>query len=113
VELTTVQEGNKALVIERAGHYQTTIPVVSGEEITISVYARKDSNYTGTAPTLFVYDIPGTTADDSDVLAAAAGNWEQLTVIFTPDQTGFASVRLESLDGSVDGKTFFDNLTWA
>ncbi len=113
IETTIVNEGNNSLSITRAGHYQSTIPVIANTAITINVDVRKDSTYAGTAPQLKVFNIPGGTVEQSATHTAAADVWETLAVTFTPTESGFATVRLVSNDTSEDGISYFDNLRWS
>jgi hypothetical protein len=83
---------------------------VGAASTTVSVYARKDGNYTGTAPQLKALNIPGV-ADQTDTHTAAANTWEELTVSFTPTAAGVARIRLISNDTSATGQCFFDDLT--
>lgn len=112
IETTIVDTGSNSLKIERAGHYQSSVPVVADTEITISVKSYVDANYDGDLPQLQVYNIPGGTAEQTDTHTAADEVWDTLSVTFTPTKTGFATVRLVSRDESADGATYFDNLTW-
>jgi len=113
IETTIVNEGNNSLSITRAGHYQSTIPVIANTAITINVDVRKDSTYTGTAPQLKVFNIPGGTVEQSATHTAAADVWETLAVTFTPTESGFATIRLVSNDTSENGVSYFDNLRWS
>jgi hypothetical protein len=113
VETIVVNTGTNAIKFTKAGTYQTTIPVKANTEIAISVFCRKDSNYTGTGPKLEVFNIPGGTADQTDTGVAAADIWEELSVTFTPTRSGFATIRLISQDISKTGQSYFDTLTWA
>lgn len=107
-ETITVRTGTYALRFDGAGWHDLFVPV-NAEETTISVYARKDSNYTGDAPLLEVYNIPGV-ADQSDAMAGAADTWEELSCTFTPTAAGMVRVRLRSRDTSATGAAFFDDL---
>ncbi len=111
VETTVVNTGANALKFTQAGTYQTTIPVKASVEVTISVYARKDSNYTGTGPKIEVFNIPGGIAEQTDTHVGAADAWEEISVTFTPTLNGPATVRLLSQCTSLDGIAYFDNLT--
>ncbi len=112
VETTVVNTGTNAIKFTKAGTFQTTIPVKASTEITISVYARKDSNYTGASPVLKVFNIPGI-VEQSSTLGGGADVWEELTVTFTPTGNGFVTVRLLSQDTSKTGQSYFDTLTWS
>lgn len=107
-ETTTVRTGTYAMRFDGAGWHDLFVPV-NAEETTISVYARKDSNYTGDAPLLEVYNIPGV-ADQSDAMAGAADTWEELSCTFTPTAAGMVRVRMRSRDTSATGEAFFDDL---
>lgn len=104
----TFHSGAASARFDGAGYYDAMRPV-DAEETTISVYARKDSNYAGDPPILEVLNIPGV-ADQSDAMSGAADNWEQLSVTFTPTAPGWVRVRLRSRDNSTNGKCFFDDL---
>jgi hypothetical protein len=107
-ETTTVHGGGHAARFSGAGFYECFVPV-SAAETTISVYAYKDANYTGDAPIMEIYNIPGV-ADQSDAMAGAAESWEQLACTFTPTAAGLVRVRLRSRDTSATGECFFDDL---
>jgi hypothetical protein len=107
-ESGTVNTGTYAANFQGAG-YHDIMRAVNAASTTITVYCRKDGNYTGTAPKLEVVNIPGV-ADQSDSLSVAAGNWEQLSVTFTPTSAGWVRIRLWSYDTSATGKCFFDDL---
>lgn len=106
-ESTTVRTGTYAAKFLGAG-YKDFWRAVDASSTTISVYARYDSNYTGTKPTLQILNIPGV-ADQSDTVSGAADTWEQLTCTFTPMATGFVRVRISSNDTSATGKAVFDD----
>jgi len=108
-ETTTVRTGSNAGRFDGAGFHDMLFPVTA-TSTTVSVYARKDANYTGTAPQLKVMNIPGV-ADQTDTHTVAAGNWEELTATFTPTSAGVARIRLISNDTSATGTCYFDDLT--
>ncbi len=108
-ETTTKRTGDTAGRFDGAGRHIVTCPVAASST-TVSVYARKDSSYTGTAPQLKVSRIPGV-ADQTDTHTAAADTWEELTVTFTPSAAGVAIIELISNDTSAGGQCFFDDLT--
>lgn len=107
-ETSTVRTGLNSARFEGAGFHDMPIPVGTGSS-TVSVYGRYDANYTGTLPQLKVMNIPGV-ADQTDVMVGAAGNWEQLSVNFTPTSVGVARIRLVSNDTSRAGNCYFDDL---
>jgi hypothetical protein len=78
---------------------------------TISVWARYDSAYTGTLPTLEVKNIPSV-ADQTAAMVGGSETWEQITLTFTPTAAGVCRVRLRSQDTSALGRCWFDDLTW-
>jgi hypothetical protein len=110
--VTPVSEGSYSVHIPRGGMYQMTIPCLKDREMTVTVDARKDSNYAGTAPSLEVFHIPGNTTVYTDTHTAAADTWETLTVTFTPTQSGPATVRMRSQCTSDNGNAYFDDLKW-
>ena len=111
-ETTTVRTGANAIRFDGAGYHDILVPVAA-QSTTITVYARKDGNYTGTAPQLIIQQIPGV-ADITDTHTAAANTWEQLTSgAFTPTSAGVCRVRLLSNDTSATGQSFFDDLELA
>jgi FlaG/FlaF family flagellin (archaellin) len=107
-ETTTVRTGSNAIRFEGAGFQDIFLPV-NDASITVSVYGRYDSNYTGTLPQLQVLNIPGV-ADQTDTMTGGANAWEQLSVTFTPTSKGIARIRLVSNDTSATGESFFDDL---
>jgi hypothetical protein len=108
-ETTTVRTGSNAIRFEGTGYHDLLVPVAASST-TITVYARKDANYTGTAPQLKIMNIPGV-ADITDTHTEAAGNWEQLTSgSFSPTSAGVCRVRFQSNDTSATGQCFFDDL---
>ena len=102
----TVYDGTYSAKFAGAGYYEYRLPVTA-VAITVTVWARYDSNYTGNLPILEALNIVGDT-DQSDVMVGAADNWEQLTVTFTPTVAGFCTIRLRSQDTSANGECFFD-----
>jgi hypothetical protein len=110
-ETSTVHGGSNAARFDGAGFQDFWRPV-DAASTTITVYARFDSNYSGSKPILEVFNIPGV-ADQSDVMSASADTWEQLSVNFTPTSAGWVRVRLRSQDASTTGKAFFDDLASA
>lgn len=107
-ETTTYYGGSAAMNFRGTGFYEA-LRAVDAVSTTISVQARKDANYSGDAPKLLVSNIDGV-ADQSDTLSVAAGNWEQLSVTFTPTAAGWVRVQLWGYDVSDDGYCFFDDL---
>lgn len=107
-ESSTVHGGTYAANFQGAGYYDTFRPV-NAASTAVTVYCRKDANYTGTEPKLEVVNIP-CVADQSDSLSVASGNWEQLSVNFTPTSAGIVRIRLWSYDTSSNGKCIFDDL---
>jgi hypothetical protein len=112
IETSVTTSGSQSLKITRGGFYQTTIPVIESTAITVTVQARKDSNYAGDEPQIQIFNIPGGTAEVSDTMTVGADEWESLGTGFTPSQDGYATVRLISFCTSEDGLCYFDNLTW-
>ncbi|HEY65553.1 MAG TPA: hypothetical protein G4O02_13385 [Caldilineae bacterium] len=107
-EGTTVHGGNYAVKLAGAGYHEVILPVTAGQH-TISVYARRDANYSGSPPKLQVLNIPGQ-ADQETAMTAGANTWEQLSVVINPTMDGFVRVRLVSQDASANGECYFDDL---
>lgn len=107
-ETTTVRTGSSSMKFSGAGYHESTMEV-DGTGITISVYGRYDSNYSGGLPKLEVYQMETGTLLASDTMTGAANNWEELTASFTPS-AGWIRIRLVSQDTSASGLCFFDDL---
>lgn len=109
-ETTTVPSGeDDAAKFEGAGHIDS-FHEVDGSAITVSVQARKDSNYTGSEPIVEVYDTDGTLFG-SDALSVAADTWEGLSVAGTPAAAGVIRVRRRSRDTSATGICYFGEVS--
>jgi len=106
-ETTIVQAGDGAMRLEGASYREFWHPVEAGTSLTVSVYGRRDANYTGDAPILELSHIPGV-ADQSDPMIGGANVWEQLSVTATPTADGWIRVRLRSRDTSATGLAYFD-----
>lgn len=103
---TTYGSSANAVRFEGAGFHDFLIPV-NATSTTVTVYARYDSSYSGTLPTLKVMNIPGQ-SDQTDTMTSGSGTWEQLSASFTPTAAGVARVRIISYDTSASGQSFFD-----
>ena len=109
-ENTTDQRtGTSCAEFAGAGYYEVFRPVNAGLT-TVSVWVQRDANYTGSNPKLEVFNIPGV-ADQSDIQTGGSGSYEELTVSFTPTETGWVRIRLTSQDTSATGLCFFDDLS--
>jgi hypothetical protein len=108
-ETTTVRTGSNALRIPGAGYIDFVIPV-DASSTTITIYARYDSDYSGTLPSMNI--VNGTecgVADATDTMVAAVNTWEQLSLNFTPTAAGIITVRLISSTTTPTGNAFFDD----
>ena len=108
-ETTTVQAGGSAIRFEGSGYHDFLFPV-DAAATTVTVYSRQDTTYAGTLPRLHILDIPGV-ADIVITSVGADDSFVQMTSgSFTPTAKGIARIRLESLDTSATGKSYFDTL---
>lgn len=107
-ETGVTHEGDNAIRFGGAGYHDFFIPVSAAAK-TVTVQARRDSNYTGDNPILRVLNIPGV-ADQSDAMTGSADAWEELACSFTPSAAGVVRVRIESRDTSASGIAYFDSL---
>lgn len=111
LESGTVQAGTYARAINDAGSkFVRRIPV-TGVEITVSLYLRREANYAGNLPQMIIKQ-PGQ-ADQTSTMVAAVNTWEQLSDTFTPSATpGFVDVYAVSRNTAVAGNyvTFYDTM---
>lgn len=107
-ETTVTQAGTAAIKITGPGYQDFQVPVNTGT-VTLSVYARKNASYTGTAPQLQVRHGAGVGVADAAVThTAAADTWEQLSLAITPTVAGIVTVRLLSNSTAAAGIAYFD-----
>lgn len=109
-ETTTIRTGSNALVILGPGDHDFQLPV-DAVSTTVSVYARYDATHAATnKPQMQV-----TNGDECGVatatatMTAAADNWEQLSLTFTPARAGIVTIRLISRSAAANGHAFFDD----
>jgi hypothetical protein len=110
-ETTTVRTGSNALRISGAGYIDFAVPV-NATSTTITIYARYDSAYSGTLPSINI--VNGTecgVANATATCVGAANTWEQLSLTFTPTAIGIITVRFISSTTTPTGNAFFDD--WA
>lgn len=108
-ETTTVRTGSNALRSDGPGDQEFDV-AVDATSTTLSVWMRKDTNYTGTAPKFQIRN--GTeagVADTEATMSVAADIWEQLSLTFTPTSAGIITVRLLSQDTAGNGRAFADD----
>jgi len=85
---------------------------VASESTTISMYAYREADYSGTAPRMVIKQ-PGQ-SDRTTTDAGAAATWNELTDTFTPAaDPPYVLVELQSLNVNPSGNfdIFFDDLT--
>lgn len=112
VQSTVTHYESYAAKFAGAGFQQDFAAVSAGIQTTISIWARWDSNYSGSKPRLQVRNIPGV-ADQEAVATGSANTWEQLSVTFIPTADAYVLVRYESRDASVSGLCYFADETVA
>ena len=113
IEETIVNARPKSIKLVRGGMYQTTIPCVKDVPITVSASMYMDANYTGTKPSLEVFNIPGGVALQDDAMVGPVETWEYLSVTFAPTQNGLATLRIRSQCSSDDGNCYFENVQYS
>lgn len=109
-ETTTTRTGTASIKLSDAGVHQMFVPTTN-TSTTISVYVQWEADYAGTLPQLIVKQ-PGQ-SDQTDTATGSSGNWEQLSVTFTPAATpSYCVVELWSHNtaSSTNYDTFFDDL---
>ena len=94
--------------IASLGYWQKAMYLETGTH-TFTVYARYESEYTGTLPTLEV-EAPEDGNSDSDVMVAAADTWEQLSVEIILAEARTVVLRLHSYNTGEGGFCYFDDL---
>lgn len=111
---STVRTGSNALQITGPGLHDFDLPVAAAST-TVTVYAQFDANYgAGTKPTMSVRNGGECgVADATATMTVASGNWEQLSLNFTPTAVGIVTIRLASLGSAATGITFFDDFAAA
>jgi len=107
-EGTTVHGDSYAVKLAGAGYHEVLLPMTAGAH-TVTVWARKDANYSGSPPKLQVLNIPGQ-ADQEAAMTVGADTWEQLSVAINPTADGFVRVRMVSQDTGASGECYFDDL---
>ena len=107
-EESQVKASGLALRFEGAGVHDFLRPVPN-LPTAVSVWARYDSNYSGTLPQLQVLDVPGV-GDLTATMTAAANTWQKLSLPFTPTSKAIVRIRLRSNDTSANGLCYFDEL---
>lgn len=81
-DATETYLGEPTLKLNDAGRVQFEITVVSGESITVSVWAKRGANYAGTAAQMVIKE-PGV-ADNTTTESGTLGAWNNLSRTFTP-----------------------------
>jgi len=104
-DTVTVHTAAASLKLAGGGYHDILVPV--GTVLTtITAWGYYDANYAGNLPRMIVMNIPGV-VDQTATMVAAAANWEELTVSFTPTSAGICRIRLESRDTSANGEMFW------
>jgi hypothetical protein len=105
----TVRTGSNALEITGPGTQDFQLPV-DAVSTTVTCYVRWDATYAGTKPQMLVLNCEeaGVTAATTTA-TGSSGNWEQLSLNFTPTLAGIVTVRLQSNDTNGAGKMFCDD----
>lgn len=99
-ETGTVQAGTYARVLHDAGCVLARRIPVTGVEITVTLYVRRETNYAGNLPRMVIKQ-PGQ-ADQITTMVAAVNTWEQLSDTFTPAALpGYVEVWVESRNTAV------------
>jgi hypothetical protein len=113
-EVTTVRTGSNAIKLSGPGFQDFALPVAAAST-TVTVYGRFDASYgAGTKPTMSVRNGGECgVADATATMTVASGNWEQLSLTFTPTATGIVTIRLASLGSAAAGGTFWDDFAVA
>jgi len=119
-ETGTVRTGSNALSCIGPAIQDFEIPV-DVSLTTVSVYARYDSTYAGTKPTMKV--LFGGEAGVADATAAfgtgssdadpGANAWGKLQLAFTPGSAGIVTIRMVSADTNGGGKAIVDDFSVA
>ncbi len=108
-ETATIRTGSNSIRIPGAGYQDFVIPV-NATATNITIYARYDTAYAGTKPSLNI--VNGTECGVANATATQSGianNWEQLTLTFTPTAQGIITIRLISSSTTPIGNAFFDD----
>jgi len=111
VETGTVQAGTYARVLHDAGSVLVRRIPVTGVEITVTLYVRREANYAGNLPRMIIKQ-PGA-ADQITTSVAAVNTWEQLSDTFTPNALpGYVEVWAQSRNTAAAGnyETFYDTM---
>lgn len=107
---TWANDGTRSTAFTSTGYHEFQVPV-DATETTITVEARKNSSYSGTAPKIEVLICD--TSQGSDSLSVGADTTETLSVAFTPAAAGWARIRLWGYNTADGGECYFDTLTLA
>jgi hypothetical protein len=108
-EASVVRSGLYSMKLSGIGFYECFLPV-KAQSTVVKVYTRYDSNYNGSLPKMEVFNIVGV-ADQAVSAVGSANAYEALTLTFTPTAQGLVRVRLSSLDISLTGICYFDDLS--
>jgi hypothetical protein len=109
LETGTVRTGTNSLSMIGPGFQDFEIPV-DASSTTVTVYTQWDAAYAGTKPAMSVLNgIQFGVADNTDTATGDAGNWEQLSLNFTPTSAGVVTIRLNSQSTANDGRCFWDD----
>lgn len=111
LESGTVQAGTYSRVLHDAGQVLARRVPVTGVQITITLYMRREANYAGNLPRMIIKQ-PGV-ADRTTVMTAAVNTWEQLSDTFTPSAApGFVEVWAESRNtaAALAYEVFYDTM---
>jgi len=107
-EKTTTRTGKNSYGFEGDGIWTWEVPANGGSAVTITAYARYNSDYGGGAKPKITLSNMG--VNSSDQMTGGAGVWEKLTVSGTPSEKGVLFLKVEGFSTAVDAKYFVDDI---
>ena len=110
-DASVTHSGAASLRLEGTGSHDFKIAANGGAAVTVKAWMRKNSSYSGTAPTVTLtgQGIDGTGSATAS-MAGGADAWEELTVTGTPDAAGVVTLRVETFAPSADAKAWVDDI---
>lgn len=111
-ETGIVLNGANSIRIFGAGIQDFDLPVTTSVINTVSIWGYYDAYYTGVNPQLIVKNGARCgVSDNTGTMLGNTGQWEKISLSFTPNRNGILTVRLQSNSSGIGGSAYFDTLT--
>jgi hypothetical protein len=109
-ETGVVLSGSNSIKLFGPASHDFKIPVMGNTLNTISVFGRFDEFYLGVKPQIILLNCSGCgVAENTGVMNGISGQWEKLTLSFTPTTNGVITARLQSNTTGIGGSCYFDS----